>query len=274
MSWKIIEKRRSTLAGESGASHKNRGGRLSCCVVYPNRYHAAMSNLGFQTVYALMNACPEVVCDRAFLPDRDELDELERSRGTLLSLESQRPLSSFDLIAFSVSFESDYLNLPVIFRLAGIEPLASERSPLQPLILAGGAALFLNPEPIAPFLDLVCMGEAEPILPGLLELLKQGACSRGELLLNAAALPGIYVPSLYEPVYEGPRLVALNPLPGAPSRVRRVWDPDIESRPSVTEIHTDATEFSSWSFRAVVPGAAASALPGSSIFPTAAARRS
>ncbi|HBG07137.1 MAG: radical SAM protein [Geobacteraceae bacterium GWC2_58_44] len=244
MSWKIIEKRRSTLAGESGALHKNRGGRLSCCLVYPNRYHAAMSNLGFQAVYAMMNACPEVVCDRAFLPDRDELDELERTGGTLLSLESQRPLSSFDLIAFSVSFESDYLNLPTIFRLSGIPPLAADRSPLQPLVLAGGAALFLNPEPIAPLLDLVCVGEAEPILPGLLELLKQGAHSRGDLLLAAATLPGVYVPSLYEPLYDGTRLVSLNPLPGAPARVRRVWDPDIDSRPSVTEIHTDATEFS------------------------------
>ena len=244
MSWKIIEKRRSILAGESGARHSSRGGRLSCCLVYPNRYHAAMSNLGFQAVYAMMNGQPEVVCDRAFLPDRDELEELERAGGTLLSLESQRPLSSFDLIAFSVSFESDYLNLPAIFRLSGIPPLASERSPLQPLVLAGGAALFLNPEPIADFLDLVCIGEAEPILPGLLELLKQGAGGRSELLRNCAALPGIYVPCLYRPIYRGAALVSSNPLPGAPSRVQRVWDPDIESRPSVTEIHTEATEFS------------------------------
>jgi radical SAM superfamily enzyme YgiQ (UPF0313 family) len=244
MSWKIIEKRRSTLAGESGARHNSRGGRLSCCLVYPNRYHAAMSNLGFQAVYAILNDHPEVVCDRAFLPDRDELEELQRSGGTLLSLESQRPLSSFDLVAFSVSFESDYLNLPAIFRLSGIPPMAAERSPLQPLIFAGGAALFLNPEPVAPFLDLVCIGEAEPVLPELLDLLKQGAGSREELLLKAAALAGIYVPSLYEPLYRETALVSLNPLPGAPLRVARVWDPDIDSRPSVTEIHTDATEFS------------------------------
>ena len=244
MSWKIIEKRRSTLAGESGARHNNHGGRLTCCLVYPNRYHAAMSNLGFQAVYAMMNAHPEVVCDRAFLPDRDELDELKRAGGTLLSLESQRPLSSFDLVAFSVSFESDYLNLPTIFRLSGIPPMAAERSPLQPLILAGGAALFLNPEPVAPFLDLVCIGEAEPILPELLELLKRGADSPGELLLKCAAIPGVYVPSLYEPVYDGTSLVCVHLLPGAPPRVRRVWDPDIDNRPSVTEIHTEATEFS------------------------------
>jgi len=244
MSWKIIERRRSTLAGESGAAQRSSRGRLSCCLVYPNRYHSAMSNLGFQAVYAMMNDHPEVVCDRAFLPEREELDELERTRGTLLSLETQRPLSSFDLIAFSISFESDYLNLPAIFRLSGLHPFADERSPLQPLVLAGGAALFLNPEPVAPFLDLVCIGEAEPILPALLELLKQGAGSRGELLLQAAGLPGIYVPSLYRPEYRETRVVSLHPLPGAPPRVRRVWDPDVDGRPSVTEIHTDATEFS------------------------------
>jgi len=244
MSWKIIEHRRSILAGESGAGQPSRGGRLSCCLVYPNRYHAAMSNLGFQAVYAMMNAHPEVACDRAFLPEREELAELERSRGTLLSLETQRPLSSFDLLAFSVSFESDYLNLPAIFRLSGIPPLAAERSPLQPLVLAGGAALFLNPEPVAPLLDLVCIGEAEAVLPGLLDLLKEGGGGRADLLLRAAALPGVYVPSLYLPLYEGTRLVSLEPAAGAPPRVRRVWDPDVDARPSVTEIHTDATEFS------------------------------
>ncbi|HJV66475.1 MAG TPA: radical SAM protein [Geomonas sp.] len=244
MSWKIIEKRRSTLAGESGERLGHRGGRLSCCLVYPNRYHAGMSNLGFQAVYAMMNDYPEVVCDRAFLPDKDELDELQRSRGTLLSLESQRPLSSFDIVAFSVSFESDYLNLPAIFRLSGIPPLSAERSPLQPLVFAGGAALFLNPEPIAPFLDVICIGEAEPVLAGLLDLLKEGAGSRDELLLKAAALQGIYVPSLYQPTYQGTALVSMNPAPGAPARVRRVWEDEDGGRPSATEIHTDATEFS------------------------------
>lgn len=244
MSWKIIEKRRTLLAGESGKQLGNRGARLSCCIVYPNRYHAGMSNLGFQTVYALMNAHPGVACDRAFLPDRDELEELQRGGGTLLSLESQRPLSSFDVIAFSVSFESDYLNIPAIFRLSGIEPLAEERSPLQPLVVAGGAALFLNPEPVAPFLDLVCIGEAEPILPSLLDLLARGAESRSSLLLDAASLPGLYVPSLYLPEYDGPRFVSFEPLPGAPRKVRRVWDPDLNIRPTVTEIHTEATEFS------------------------------
>jgi radical SAM superfamily enzyme YgiQ (UPF0313 family) len=244
MSWKIIEKRRSLLARESGGLQRNRGGRLSCCIVYPNRYHAGMSNLGFQAVYAIMNGHPDVVCDRAFLPDRDELEELERCRGTLLSLETQRPLSSFDLIAFSVSFESDYLNLPAIFRLSGIAPIAAERSPLQPLVIGGGAALFLNPEPVAPFLDLIVIGEAEPVLPGLLDLIIEGGASRDDLVRRAAAIEGIYAPSLYRPVYQGTRQLSRETLSGAPERVRRIWDPDLDRRPTVTEIHTEETEFS------------------------------
>jgi radical SAM superfamily enzyme YgiQ (UPF0313 family) len=244
MSRKSIEKRRALLAGESGAEQKNSGGRLSCCLVYPNRYHSAMSNLGFQALHAMMNAHPEVVCERAFLPDRDELAELERTGGTLLSLEGQRPLSSFDVIAFSVSFESDYLNIPAIFRLSGMSPWAAERSAREPLVLAGGAALFLNPEPVAPFLDLVCIGEAEPVLPDLLELLKDGGGSRAELLLQACKIPGIYVPSLYQPEYLDGRFAGLKPQPGAPERVLRVWEKELDLRATVTEIHTDATEFS------------------------------
>lgn len=244
MSRKSIEKRRTILAGESGGGLGNRGGRLSCCLVYPNRYHAGMSNLGFQAVYAMMNDYPEVVCDRAFLPDHDELDELLRTGGTLLSLESQRPLSSFDVLAFSVSFESDYLAIPTIFRLSGMAPMAEDRSPLQPLIIGGGAALFLNPEPVAPLLDLVCVGEAEPMLPALLDLMKEGAESRHELLRQAAGIPGVYVPSLYRPVYQGSALVSMNPEADAPKAVSRVWEAHLDDRPTVTEIHTEATEFS------------------------------
>ncbi|WP_085813971.1 radical SAM protein [Geoanaerobacter pelophilus] len=244
MSRKSIERRRALLAGESGGEQRNSGGRLSCCLVYPNRYHSAMSNLGFQAVHAMMNAHPEVLCERAFLPDRDELAELERTGGTLLSLEGQRALSSFDVIAFSVSFESDYLNIPTIFRLSGMSPWAAERSAREPLVLAGGAALFLNPEPVAPFLDLVCIGEAEPILADLLELLKEGGGSRAELLLQACKIPGIYVPSLYQPQYLDGRFAGLKPQPGAPDRVLRVWEKELDRRPTVTEIHTEATEFS------------------------------
>ena len=242
MSWKIVEKFRRRLAAETGASSKNWGGKIAVCLVYPNRYRLAMGNLGFQTVYALLNAYPDVVCERAFLPDPDELAEYRKSRTPLLSLESQRPLADFDLLAFSVSFESDYLHIPAIFSLAGIPPLAAGRGASHPLVMAGGAALFLNPEPVADFMDLICIGEGEPILPPIIEVLNRGG-ERSDILMAAAGLPGIYIPSLYEAEYQGERLVAFRARAGAPDRVERLWDREIDRRPTTSVILSPDAEF-------------------------------
>ena len=231
------------LEAESGACRK-RGGRLSVCLVYPNHYSVGMSNLGFQTVYARFNSHPDVACDRAFLPDPDELEEYRKSRTPLLSLETQRPLADFDVIAFSVSFESDYVNIPGIFALSGIPSLAGERGESAPLVMGGGAAMFLNPEPVADFLDLVAVGEAEPLLPSLLHLLLDGAKDRSELLKAAAHLPGIYVPSLYRLTYDGPVLVTREALHGAPDVVERQWDRTVDENPTVSVIMSPGTEFS------------------------------
>lgn len=245
MSWKIIEKYRRILAQEEGVAPKRRGGKLTVCLVYPNRYAVAMSNLGFQTVHALLNAEPDILCERAFLPDADDLREYRRSSTRLLSLESQEPLPSFDIIAFSVSFESDYLNIPLIFELAGIPALAAERTVSHPLVVGGGAALFLNPEPVADFLDLVCVGEGEAILPALLDRIRaEGIADRAPFLAGIAALPGIYVPSLYETEFDGPRLVSRRAAGGAPEQVARRWMAEPDERATVSEILTPGTEFS------------------------------
>ncbi len=243
MSWKIIEKYRRILAAEQGAVPKNWGGKLPVCLVYPNRYRTAMSNLGFQAVYALLNAQPDIVCERAFLPDQEDLKEYGKSGTPLLSLESQRPLADFAVIAFSVSFESDYLHFPTIFKLAGIPPFAAERDATRPLVMAGGAALFLNPEPVAELLDLVCVGEAEAILPGLMALLQEEGMERQALLRRAAALPGVYVPSLYEISYDGERMEAIRPRPGVPARVSRVWAKELDDHITSSALYTPDTEF-------------------------------
>lgn len=245
MSWKVIDKYRRILAREEGVAPKRRGGKLTVCLVYPNRYAVAMSNLGFQAVHALLNAEPDILCERAFLPDPDDLREYRRSGARLLSLESQEPLSSFDVIAFSVSFESDYLNIPVIFDLAGIPALAAERNASHPLVMGGGAALFLNPEPVADFLDLVCEGEGEVILPALLDHIRAyGIGDRAVFLAGAAGIPGIYVPSLYVTEYDGACVVARRAVGGAPEQVARRWMPDPDGRATVSEILTPGTEFS------------------------------
>jgi radical SAM superfamily enzyme YgiQ (UPF0313 family) len=244
MSWKIVEKYRRIMAAEKGAVRKDWGGKLPVCLVYPNRYRTAMSNLGFQAVYALLNADPAVVCERAFFPDPHELREYGKSGTRLLSLESQRPISDFSVIAFSVSFESDYLHIPSIFRLAGIPPFAAERDESRPLVMAGGAALFINPEPVAEFMDLVCVGEAEVILPRLLPLLQEERAGRETLLERAALLTGVYVPSFYGIEYSGGGIGSFVSSRGAPLPVQRGWAEDLDPHPVRTEVFTPDTEFS------------------------------
>lgn len=223
---------------------KGWGGKLTVCLVYPNRYRTAMSNLGFQTVYSLLNDEPDVLCERAFLPDPEELREYEKSGSKLLSLESQHPLSEFDVIAFSVSFENDYLNIPAIFTLAGIPAFSTQRDTFHPLVMGGGAALFLNPEPVADLLDLVCVGEGEPVLPELLNLVRsEGGGVRSELLRKAARIPGIYVPSLYEVEYDAPRVADFRPMNDASPTVRRVWEEAPDRHATVSVVLTPETEF-------------------------------
>jgi radical SAM superfamily enzyme YgiQ (UPF0313 family) len=244
MSWKIIEKYRRILACEDGITPKKSVAGLRFCLVYPNRYHAAMSNLGFQAVHAILNSYPDVLCERAFLPDREDLDEYGKSGTRLLSLESQRPLAEFDVIAFSVSFESDYLNIPLIFKLASLPAYAAERQSSMPLIMAGGAALFLNPEPVADFLDLVCIGEAEPLLPQLIDLLMANEqLGRQELLGRCAMVAGVYVPALYQVSYQGAGITGRAPLGSAPAKVQRLWEGDRCTAPTTSTILTENTEF-------------------------------
>ena len=196
MSWKIIEKLKSRLATESGAQLTRRGAALRICIVYPNRYRVGMGNLGFQAVQSILNSHADILCERAFLPDAEDLLEHEKSRTPLLSLESRQPVAGFDLIAFSISFESDYMNLPALFRLAGISPIGSQRHDSDPLIIAGGAALFLNPEPVADFMDAICLGEAEVLLPDLVATLRGGVRPKQNLLDRLSRIDGVYVPFL------------------------------------------------------------------------------
>lgn len=185
-----------------------------------------MSSLGFQAVHRLFNDQPDTVCERAFLPDREELAEYAKSGATLLSLESGRPLSDFAVIAFSVSFEPDFIAIPQILRLARIPELAADRGAADPLIIGGGAACFLNPEPAAPFFDLIAVGEGETLIPPLCRFLRaQASSSRTELLTAAAELPGMYVPSL---PFRQP--------------VARLCAP-VDAPPSCSTILTEDTEF-------------------------------
>src|SRR5205809_7334 len=138
-SWEQKERARLILSKEVGYTAKPHGDRLRVALAFPNTYWVGMSNLGFQTVYRLLNAQDDVVCERVFLPPKQELADLVASRAPLLTLESQSPVGEFDVFAFSVSVEWDYVNVLTLLRLAGIPIYAAERTERHPLIVIGGA---------------------------------------------------------------------------------------------------------------------------------------
>lgn len=173
------------LADEEGTIRKDWGGRLPVALIFPNRYPLAMANLGFQTLYGLLNAEADVVCERFTWEGPD---------FPALSLESQRPLGDFPFWAFSVPFELDGFHVLDLIRRSGLPLLASERDDSAPILLAGGVALSANPAPLAPFLDAIAVGEAEPLLGELLEVLRAGL-SRQETLAALSRIPGLYVPA-------------------------------------------------------------------------------
>src|SRR5712692_2326416 len=194
---RIRDRYRKLLSDEQGAgSRKPRGRGLDIALAYPNTYYVGMSNLGLQALYQLLNSYSRVGCERVFVPDPDIEQQLERTRAPLLSLESETPITEFDVLAISVSFETDYLNIPKLLRLSKIPVRAVERNHWHPLVVMGGAAAFLNPEPVADFVDVVCVGEGEVLAPALIRLMNEAA-SREDLLLRLAREPGFYVPGFY-----------------------------------------------------------------------------
>src|SRR5436853_1992209 len=207
MSKRIIESYKQKLAGEEGWILK-RGAQLRIALCYPNVYEIGMANLGFQAMYELFNRIPEVSCERVFLPDEQEMREYEKGRTPFLSLESQTPVRDFDVVAFSISFETDYLNMVRMLRLSGVPVWAKDRTKHDPLIVMGGAASFLNPEPIADFTDVIGVGEGEILGPKLIDIIFENESKDEVLLALARQGRGFYVPSLYEVSYRDDGAVA------------------------------------------------------------------
>ncbi|PPD58385.1 radical SAM protein [Dehalogenimonas etheniformans] len=183
------------LSAESGAVITDWGGRLPVAIVYANSYHIGMSNLGVHALYKWFNSRDDFVAERVFW------DEEPQSTSGGLSVESRRPLPDFSVLAFSVSFELDYLNIPRMLKSAGIPVFSNDRDESYPLVIGGGAVLTANPMPVAPFFDAVCIGEAEAILPSLSQAIKDPLDQpRQTQLERLAAISGVYVPSLPAPV--------------------------------------------------------------------------
>src|SRR5689334_9439367 len=222
MNRRIVDSHKRKLATEEGYTVK-RGAELRIALCYPNVYEIGMANLGFQAMYELFNRIPEVSCERVFLPDAQEMREYEKSRTPLLSLESQTPVRDFDVVAVSISFETDYLNMVRILRLGGVPVWAKERTAHDPLVVMGGAASFLNPEPIADFTDVIGVGEGEILGHQLVDAIFEHETKDEILLALARKGRGFYVPALYDVTYNADGTVEdYRPTAeGVPTRVGR-----------------------------------------------------
>jgi radical SAM superfamily enzyme YgiQ (UPF0313 family) len=222
MSRRIVDSYKKKLAGEEGYI-VTRGSSLRIALCYPNTHAIGMANLGLHTMYELFNQIPEVSCERVFLPDPDEMREYEKSRTQLLSLETQTPVRDFDVVAFSISFETDYLNMARMLQLSGIPVWSSERNHFHPLVVMGGAASFLNPEPIADFTDIIAVGEGEILAYQLTDAILENETKDDILLALAKIGRGFYIPSFYDVIYndDGTVFDYIPNQEGVPRRVGR-----------------------------------------------------
>lgn len=232
---------------EVGIIRKPRKNRIRVALVYPNTYFVGMSNLGFQIAYLMFNQTEHISCERAFLPDQN-------ISGPIRTVETGSLLSDADIIAFSISYENDYLNILDILARAGI-PLRSENRE-SPLVMAGGIACYLNPEPIARFIDVFLIGEAEVLIPCLAEFLEEwpllrrsggifGTEKRRFLKEMVRNIPGAYAPQFYRPSYhKDGTLQSFDPEEDVPAKIPRRFLEDIWAAPSCSVLLTPHTEFS------------------------------
>jgi len=244
MSWTLKKKALSLLDGEQGTVHKDWGGKVAVALVYPNAYAVGMSNLGFQTIYKHLNALPDVVCERVFLPDAADIAELARTRSAPFSLESQRPLTDFHMIGFSVTYEGDYINVLRLLAMAGIPVRAAARRPHDPLVLMGGVCAFSNPEPIAPFMDFVAVGEGEELVVEMIAAYRAGYRDRAGLLASLAVIDGVYVPERYDIAYaDDGAIVDVAARDGAPAIVAKRRLRNVNAFETVAAVKTSQAEY-------------------------------
>ena len=220
-----VQKPGRYVGGEYNAVVKDKAGvdcRFALC--FPDTYEIGMSNLGMRILYGVMNETDGVWCERVFAPWGDMEDAMRREGLPLYALESGDPVKDFDFVGFSVGYELAYTNILNLLDLAGLPLRAADRPDLAPIVVAGGTAMY-DPEPIAPFVDIVSLGEGEDVTLEMIRLYrraKQEGWSKAEYLRQAARIPGLYIPSLYDVTYHDDGTVAaVTPRDGAPAVVTK-----------------------------------------------------
>ena len=214
-------------------------------IVYPNTYFVGMSNLGLHIIYEEINLRNDSVCERIFLPEKKELEAYDKTKTPLMSVETQRPMHQFDVVAFDVTFEMDYFHIPLMLRHGRVPIMGKDRTEFDPIVIAGGPCATFNPEPFADFIDAFIIGEGEGIVTAVLERIRKGrenGESREETISSLAQIDGVYVPVLYTPQYDdNKRFVGYDIAEGAPKTIRRHFEPLTSGGETV--IATNFTEF-------------------------------
>ena len=214
-------------------------------IVYPNTYFVGMSNLGLHIIYEEINLRNDSVCERIFLPEKKELEAYDKTKTPLMSVETQRPMHQFDVVAFDVTFEMDYFHIPLMLRHGRVPIMGKDRTEFDPIVIAGGPCATFNPEPFADFIDAFIIGEGEGIVSRVLDIIRDGkmeGLDRHAILRQLANIFGVYVPSLYVPIYsDDGEFKGYHIAEGAPKTIKRHFE--MLTSGGETVVATNYTEF-------------------------------
>lgn len=214
-------------------------------IVYPNTYFVGMSNLGLHIIYEEINLRNDSVCERIFLPEKKELEAYDKTKTPLMSVETQRPMHQFDVVAFDVTFEMDYFHIPLMLRHGRVPIMGKDRTKFDPIVIAGGPCATFNPEPFADFIDAFIIGEGEGIVSRVLDIIRDGkmeGLDRHAILRQLADVSGVYVPSLYVPIYsEDGEFKGYDIVEGVPKTIKRHFE--MLTSGGETVVATNYTEF-------------------------------
>ena len=241
-----VQKPARYTGGEWGAVKKKKEDvnvRVAFC--FPDTYEIGMSNVGMRILYGVMNEMENVWCERVFAPWGDMEEQMRQNQLPLWALESQDPVSEFDMIAFTIGYEMSYSNILNMLNLSGIPLRSKDRAGLKNIVFAGGVCAF-NPEPLADFVDFFSIGEGEDITVEILSLYdkaKRAAWSKEEFLNEVSKISGVYVPSFYTPVYnQDGTLASVTVREGAPETVTKRIIEDLDSAYFPTKMIVPSTE--------------------------------
>ncbi|MDR0812773.1 MAG: TIGR03960 family B12-binding radical SAM protein [Oscillospiraceae bacterium] len=240
----LVQKPARYTGGEYGETVKP-GAALRVALCFPDLYEIGMSNLGCRILYGSGNAEDGIAVERVFAPDKDFREQMTKNGVPLYTLETKTPVSECDIAAFSLGYEMCFTTVLDMLHLAGLPLYSEQRDSLTPLVVGGGVCCY-NPEPIADFFDLFIIGEGEEVnteVYRLLERHRNAGGSKSAFLLEAAKIPGVYVPSRYETAYNANGTVAaISPRDDAPATVTKRIVRDFDSAYFPTASPVPSTE--------------------------------